>query len=93
MLTGRLEEQLGVVASADTSCSVLWLLSDDPAEFGGQVRQRQICAAFVPSPPAASAGWVQASPAVIDQVAARFDDATPADPLQVQRSRHLGGRW
>ena len=33
MQTSRLEEQFSVVASADTSCSVLWLLPADPAEI------------------------------------------------------------
>ena len=37
MQTSRLEEQFSVVASADTLCSVLWLLPDDPAEFADAV--------------------------------------------------------
>jgi hypothetical protein len=37
MLKSRLEEQLGVVASADASCSVLWLIPDDAAELGGAI--------------------------------------------------------
>jgi hypothetical protein len=35
MQTARLQEQLSVVASADSSCSVFWLLPDDPAELAG----------------------------------------------------------
>jgi hypothetical protein len=35
MQTSRMEERLSVVASADTSCSVLWLLPDEPAELAG----------------------------------------------------------
>jgi hypothetical protein len=33
MRTSRAEEQLRVVASRDSSCSVLWLLADNPAEL------------------------------------------------------------
>jgi hypothetical protein len=130
MQMSRMTEQLSVVASAGSSCSVLWLLPDDGddlaqpmtgvlaasalvargflggwdqsaawqartrveavtvldaemrvgtvrmtaamldlkpdssvwfwREFGGRIRQRQICAALVPAEATSAAGWAQA---------------------------------
>jgi len=36
---------------------------------------------------------ITASHAAIDESGAMFEDAPPADSLQVQRSRYLGERW
>jgi hypothetical protein len=36
---------------------------------------------------------VTASPAAIVRIAAGFEDAAPADQLQVRHSRYLGERW
>jgi hypothetical protein len=36
---------------------------------------------------------ITASDAAIDEIGAMFEDAPPADALQVQRSRYLGERW
>jgi hypothetical protein len=222
MQMSRMTEQLSVVASAESSCSVLWLLPDEGydlaqpmtgvlaasalvargflsgwdqsaawqartrdveavtvldaeirlgtvrmtaamldlkpdssvwfwREFGGRIRQRQICAALVPAEATSAAGWAQAGlqlvlaaaavqtrpgpthrqvqrtlveafiaetlaaggaavtrvcpellhagmaitagAEVIDSVTAGLQDAVPADPLLVERSRFLSEPW
>jgi hypothetical protein len=156
MQTSRMTEQLSIVASAESSCSVLWLLPDEGddlaqpmtavleasplaargflgvwdqskawqartreveavtvldaemrvgtvrmtaamldlrpdssawfwREFGGRVRQRQLCAALVPAEATSAAGWAQAGLQLV-LAAAAVQVGWSATHQQVQRT-------